>query len=928
MATERNATLALNRGVLSELALARIDLTRYKMAAARMMNWMARILGSMMLRPGWAYIGQTANGNQARTIPFIFGAKDTARIEVTDSQSRVWVNDALISRAAVGTVVTNGTFAADLSGWTDNSDAGAACAWASPGNVSLTGTGQNYAILDQQVNVVGVDENTRQALRIVVLRGPITFRCGTAQGDDSLINETTLFTGTHSLAFAPGAASFWVRFENASAAAALLGPCTVEAAGVLSLPTPWAAATVPFLRWVQSADVVFVGARGYPQQQFERRDSGGIADSWSIVDYSQISTKGPFRPINVTSITLTPSALSGPITLTASKPLFKQGHVGGLFRLLSIGQAVSSNLAGPNQFTDAVLVTGVAHQRDLTFNVAGTFTATVRLQSSVGTSDGPWIDVGGIYHWSAPSGSGVFNDGNDNQSIYYRLGIETGDYTSGSATSNLSIASGSIAGIVRITGYTDNQNLAAVVLTSLGGTSATPNWSEGSWSTFRGFPRTVRLWGGRLWWFGVSVFASVSDDYSNFDDTVLGDSAPIIGQLDEGPVENIDFAIGLQQLVLGTASNEPSLRSTYLGDPVTPTNFNVMTGSTIGSADIDALKMDRSGVYVDVSEQRVFTLDLDVYTYSYKSNELTLLVPDFNGAGIVQIAIQRRPDTRIHCVRADGTAGIMVIDSTENVNCWLEVSPAASLGGPGFIEDVSVLPGAGRAEDQVYYVVRRRINGQTTRFHEKWAMESECTGLPVAKHLDAHSVFTSGAPTTTITGLSQLIGEKVSVWGWNTVNPYIDANGNTAGLDLGTYTVDNTGSITGVNQAGVAFPLTNAIVGLAYSAQWQSMKQAFAAALGTSLNQPQRISRLGLMLSNTHAQGLQIGNDFDHLDDIPQSDVPKLANDMPDLNAILNSYDQQMAAFNDLWSTDSRVCLQAASPRPATVLAFTTEMNS
>jgi hypothetical protein len=922
MPKQDNATLALNRGVLSDLGLARVDLARYRMAAEVMNNWMARVLGSMMLRPGWGYTGETANGNQSKTIPFIFGATDTARIEVTDLQARVWVDDALITRPAVATVVTNGSFAVDISGWTNNSDAGGTVTWVSAGAVSFVGTGGgNNAILDQAINVAAGDVNTRQALRIIVSSGPITFRCGTTLGDDSLISETTLNAGTHSLALTPGQATFFIRFENPNAAASILSSCNIEPAGVLSLPTPWLTGDLQSLRWAQSADVVFVGCLGYPQQQFERR----AVDSWSIVDYTQTCTAGPFRTLNVTNIQLTPSATTGNISVASNKPFFKPGHVGALFRIISTGQGATNLLAAASQYSNAILVTGVGAQRQFAITITGVFVGTLSLQYSVGSSAGPWVDTGTTY--TADTGT-VFNDGNDNQSIYYRLGFNAGHYTSGSANVSISIGQGSITGIFRVTNYQNSQSVLAAVLEQLGTTTATPNWYEGAWSTFRGFPSCPVIWGGRLWWFGVSIFGSVSDNYNDFDDTITGGSAPIIGQFDSGPVENIYYAIGLQQLVVGNASQETSIRSDYLGDPVTITNFNVMTGSTQGSANVAAIQMDRSGIFVQVSGQRVFTLDLDIYTYSYKSTELTLLVPDFNSAGIVALAIQRKPDTRVHCVRTDGTVGIMVYDSTENVTCWLEVTPAPSSGGAGFVEDVTVLPGAGQSEDQVYYTVRRIINGQTLRFHEKWALEEDCTGLPLAKHLDAHIVFSSAQATTTITGLLPLAGETVSVWGWNTLNPFIDASGNTAGLDLGTYVVSSLGTIVGVNQAGTAFPLTNAIVGLAYTAQWKSMKQSFAAALGTPLNQPKRISRLGLVLQNTHAQGIKAGNDFDHLDDIPQDDLPRDAEDNVDLNAILNNYDKQMAAFNDRWSTDSRVCLQAASPRPCTCLAFTTEMST
>src|SRR5579859_2696209 len=351
MPKENSATLAFNRGVLSQLGLARIDLTRYRMAAESMVNWMARVLGSMTLRPGWVYGGNTAGNNQARTIPFIFGATDTARIEITQNLARFWVNDALVTRKAVATAITNGTFPLDISGWTNNSEAGATVTWVSSGQVSFAGTGANNAILDQQVNIALADQATRQALRIIVTSGPLSFRCGTSLGDDSIINETVLNTGTHSIAITPNAASVWIRFQASGQAASLLASCNIEGAGILTLPTLWQSADLYGLRWWQSASVVFVGAKGYPQQQFERR----ATDSWSIVNYALTCNKGPFRPINVTNIQLTPSALTGNITVSSNKPFFKPGHVGALFRLLSIGQAVTSALGGANQFTNAVL---------------------------------------------------------------------------------------------------------------------------------------------------------------------------------------------------------------------------------------------------------------------------------------------------------------------------------------------------------------------------------------------------------------------------------------------------------------------------------------------------------------------------------------------------------------------------------------------
>lgn len=930
MPTQNGATLAFNRGVLSQLALARVDISRYRMAAAVMVNWMPRVLGSMMLRPGLAYLGATASNAQARTMPFVFSASDTARLEVTQNETRIWVNDVLVTRVAVGTTVTNGSFAANLNGWTNSSEAGASVTWEAASQVNFVGTGTTDGILDQELTVASGDQGKRHALRIVITRGPISLRVGTSQGDDSLVNQTVLNTGTHSIAFTP-TGNVWIRFLSSNQNATMLASCNIEAAGTLTLPTPWQTTDLANLRWDQSADVVFVGTIGdtVEPMQFERR----AVDSWSIVNYMETVLDGPFQPINITSTTLTASATFGDITLTASRAVFYPGHVGSLFRLLSVGQLVTAELAASATFSNPVEVTGVGSQRDLTISIGGTWSGTLKLQYSLGTP-GTWIDVTNEGPFTG-NGTWTYYDGLDNQTVYYRIGFESGGYTSGTALISLGISSGSITGVARVTGFVSSTEVNAAVLSDLGGTAATSNWYEGAWSTQNGWPGTPQLWQGRLWWFGTSIFASVSDAYNSFDDTITGGSAPIIGQFDSGPVDNIYWAIGLQQLVVGTASAEISCRSDYLGDAVTDENFNVMTGSTQGSANVNGLRLDRSGVFVQVSGSRVFSLDLDIYTYSYKSTELSLLVPDFNSAGIAQIAIQRKPDTRIHCIRNDGTAGVMVWDPAENVQAWCEVE----VGGDGFIEDVSILPATGIAEDQVYYVVRRTVNGATVRYHEKWALESECAGLPVCKTVDSHVVY-AGAATANLAAIApHLVGQTVCVWGWNTVNPYVDGNGNEPGLDLGTYVVAADGSVNGLIFEGESYQVTNAVVGLAYTAQWQSMKQAFAAAMGTPLTQIKRIPRLGLILQNTHAQGIKVGNQFgEYMDDLPLADLPTVGGTLqaatdptpptPDVNALLVDYDQPMSAFNDVWSTDSRVCLQAASPRPCTVLAFVAELDT
>src|SRR5690242_9208827 len=113
MPKQTSALLTFNRGLMSRLGLARMDINRYAMSAFEQQNWMPRVLGSMKLRPGLQYLSATKSSNKARQFPFIFSTTDTALIEMTDSIMRVRVSDELITRPAVTATITNGTFNTD-----------------------------------------------------------------------------------------------------------------------------------------------------------------------------------------------------------------------------------------------------------------------------------------------------------------------------------------------------------------------------------------------------------------------------------------------------------------------------------------------------------------------------------------------------------------------------------------------------------------------------------------------------------------------------------------------------------------------------------------------------------------------------------------------------------------------------------------------
>jgi hypothetical protein len=881
------ALLAFNRGMISPLALARIDLKRIALSAELQSNWMPRSLGSMMLRPGLAHIDSTLNNAKATHIPFVFSATDTAIIELTDSAMRVRVNEAIITRVAVSTAITNGTFDTDLAGWTDADESGATSAWLAGGYMSLIGTSFNAAIRKQTVTVAGGDINKEHALKIVVTKGHVTLRVGSADELDDYIAVTTLDPGTHSLAFTPSG-DFFVKLSNLTEYSALVDSIAVEPAGAMNLPAPWTVTDLPNIRWDQSGDIIFLACTGFQQRKIERRSTR----SWSVVLYQP--EDGPFINENLGTTTLLSSAISGDVTITASSPYFYPTHVGALFRITSTGQNVAANASGNGQFADPIEVTGIGTQRTFLLTISGTWAGTIDLQRSVGTP-GSWVNV---TSYTTNQTNTPYTDGLDNQIIYYRLGFNTG-YTSGTAALSILYSNGTLTGIARIKNYTSPTSVDAEVLKHFGASGvASAIWAEGAWSARRQWPSAVAFYEGRLWWAGKDkIYASVSDAFASFDGTIEGDSGPISRSIGSGPVDRINWLLPLLRLIVGCELGERTVRSSSLDEPVTPTNFNLKEPSTRGSTAVAAAKIDSEGVFVRNS--RLFHL---TYTESYSAfsdysgNDLTVICPEIGQPSITRIGVQRYPDTRIHCVRSDGVVAVLVFDPAEDVKCWILVKT------DGVIEDVFILPG-GIIEDNVYYVVNRTINGMTVRYLEKWALESECTGGALNKQSDSFITYT-GAPTTTITGLAHLEARHVVVWG--------------DGKDLGSYVVSG-GQITGLSQA-----VSNAIVGLPYTAQYKSTKLAYASGAGTALTQPKRVDHLGLILQNTHAQGLLYGPDFDHLDNLPM--VEKGATVDPDY--IWPTYDFDPTEFNGAYDTDSRLCLQAQSPRPCTVLAVVIDIET
>lgn len=897
-ATKNNAPFVVfNGGEIGRETIDRVTIENYGATAEVQENVWIDVNGPMGMRPGFEYLADLGT-DQFVIHPFVRSVSERFVLCLSDEYMLVSSAGDIIARPSVSSTVTTGDFAS-LTGWTNISAVGTTATIGS-GRLLLNANGLAVAGVRQQVATGSA--NVLHALEIFVHHGPVTFRCGSTAGGDDYITERELRTGHHSLAFTP-TGSYWVEFTSSLNRQIEVESIQVAAAGDMTLTTPWTAADLRSLRFYQSLNTMYVANGTYRQRRIERWDN----NSWSVVETDE--KDGPFRDPNTDeSLTVTPSVRTGNGTLSSSRPLFKPGHVGALWRITQSGQFQSRVVNGADQWSDEIRVQGVGSSRALTFTVGTGLSATVRIQRSIGNADN-WADAstssstsGGVTIVTTGSGAAqAFNDGLDNNTVYYRVGVKSGEFTSGTGTVTIYYDFASTEGIVRVTNYTSQTSVSMEVLDTLAKAEATFRWEEGAWSDFRGWPAAVAEFDGRLWLLKDEKFWGSFSDAFESHDFDEGNSSAIARSIGVGFANKGQWIMPLGRLIIGTEGAEVVVRSNAFDEPLSTTNMTVREMSTFGAGNVQPIKVDTRCLYVDASRRHLMEIVYNVQLQDYVARPLTTLHRDVGDPGISQIAVIRRPDTRVLSVRDDGQCLVKLFDPTENVMGW---SRWQSPGADGAIESIAVLPGNEENQDEIYIVVNRTIGGVDKRYLERLGPVRFTTSAE-ARPVDSYKVY-AGGPISTLTGFSHLAGEEVDVWS----NGYL----------LGTYTVSVSGTIT------LPVSVSQAVVGLAFEGKYKSAKLAFGAQQGTALNQRARPTKISFMLRDCVRGGIQYGLQF--------GDEPVM--DRLDDRDVTDNYDTAAALVNETTDVvtmpgrigkDPRIHLRLTAPGWINGIVIGQEMN-
>jgi hypothetical protein len=635
------------------------------------------------------------------------------------------------------------------------------------------------------------------------------------------------------------------------------------------ISTPWTGADLITddasfaLRSVQSSDIMWlVNTFGNVAPQKLSRFG---ATSWTLASVPFVN--GPFHDTNpdeTTTIRASASTGSG-ITLTASSSIFTVADVGTSFYL---------------EMQDPGLVLPWATVQTTAVNDLVRYQGNFYKATAVGTT--------------------------------LKTGINPPVHTDGSASDGLN----AVTWLYLHSGY------AWVTITAQTGTTATGDvvnyipeqivsgstnrWAHALFNDTDGWPTNVQFFRGRLVYSRGRTLAfsvtGVYDDFSTKDGPDLTVENGFVVTLAADRLDNIRWMIGSDKVLLvGSSSSELAISEQTTQQVFSASNFTDRPQSYYGARQVDPITVNDVIMFVQRAGKKLRADAYSINADKYTAEDLTVLSPQVTQAGIVDMDYQQEPDTMLWCVLADGKLGALTYNKERGIVAWTPQTIGGSTPDTdcGVVETVACISSPDTNRDDVWFVVRRRINGADVRYVEY--LEDPTlyeTSLPDAFFVDGGITY-SGAPAKIITGLSHLEGETVQVM----------VDGSTQADCL----------VTG-GQIVLLRPASKAQIGFQYKSQLQTMRPDGGVQTGSSQSFFRSVAQVWFLFEDT--LGGKAGPDFDTLDFIPSMKPSQL---IGVAKGVFSGWVQFEMPANQ--GTDGYVCFEQSQPFPATIQAITPRLE-
>jgi len=351
-------------------------------------------------------------------------------------------------------------------------------------------------------------------------------------------------------------------------------------------------------------------------------------------------------------------------------------------------------------------------------------------------------------------------------------------------------------------------------------------------------------------------------------------------------VSSILHIVPLTQLVLLTGSCEYA-EYTASGGPITPSSIGIRAQSYIGASTVQPSVINSSLVYCAARGGHVREMGYSWQANGFVTGDLSLRSANlFDLLTIVDQAFSKAPLPIVWFVSSNGDLLGLTYVPEQQIGAWHHHDT------DGAFESICCV--AEGSEERLYAVIRRIVNGQMVRYVER--MASRLVGaLEDCFFVDAGSTYT-GTPATTISGLDWLEGKTVAVLADGAVQ-------NQKIVVDGAITLDHAASVVQV--------------GLPYVSDLQTLPptlQVDGFGQGRQLN----VNKVWIRLFQS--SGIFAGPSSDLLTEYKQR-TTEVYGAPPDLQS-----GQAEITLMPQWNDNGQILLRQENPLPLTVVAVTMEM--
>lgn len=609
--------------------------------------------------------------------------------------------------------------------------------------------------------------------------------------------------------------------------------------------------------------------------------------------------------------------------------------------------------------------------------------------TTIDFQDGPYLPLNATATTLTPSaatGTAVTLTASSTTGINTNTGFQSSDIGR-----SIRLREGGTWGWCEITGVTSATVATVSVASTLTNTSAKSFWRLGVWSGTTGYPSCLTFHEDRLFFAGVSdypqrVDASVVGEYENFapSDTAgtIIDSNALSFTLNATDVNAVRWLVSDEKgLLAGSVGGEWIIRPSSQSEALTPSNITAKRSTVYGSADIQAVQVGKSAIFLQRSGRKLREITYYFDVDGFRALDLNILAEHITESSIKQMTYQREPQPILWCVRNDGVlVGLTYERDIDSFKAGWHKHVMGGVSDAGTtdaqVESVACIPSSDGSTEELWMIVKRYINGGVKRYIEfltpvfedsteqKNAFFVDC-GLTYDSPLTITGVSIGTACTITASNtLSN--GDKILITGVKgttelNTNSYLVQSVGTASFQITSLTgtvvnssafttyvsggqarkyVSTISGLTHLNGQSVAIlgdgavqpnqtvsggsislavAATTVHIGLGYTSDGKLLRLDSGSSDGTSIGKTRRMHRVGIMLHRS--LGLKIGTNFDNLTELTFRTFGDSLSRAPELfTGILSEL------LDANYDFENQFCFRQDQPLPSTLLAIMPQM--